>query len=157
DLRDFNRILGAEGPFAQCLPGFRPRQAQAEMAQAVKQAMDSKSCLVAEAGTGTGKTLAYLAPAALSGKKVIVSTATKTLQDQLFRKDLPLVRRAVAVPFKAVLLMGRANYLCPYRLEDTLGFKAVYGAREAAALAAIRRWSRITRTGDVAEVADVPE
>src|SRR5690606_12779902 len=109
------------------------------------------------AGTGTGKTLAYLAPAALSGKKVIVSTATKTLQDQLFRKDLPLVRRAVAVPFKAVLLKGRANYLCPYRLENTLGFKAGYGAREAAALEAIRRWSRITRTGDVAEVADVPE
>lgn len=156
-MRDLHRILGVEGPFARCLPGFRPRQAQAELAQAVKHAIDGRSCLVAEAGTGTGKTLAYLVPAALSGKKVIVSTATKTLQDQLFRKDLPLVRQALAVPFKAVLLKGRANYLCPYRLQNTLGFKAGYGSREAHDLEAIRRWSKITRTGDIAEVIDVPE
>ncbi|WP_347258339.1 ATP-dependent DNA helicase [Methylocaldum sp.] len=156
-MPDLLSILGAEGPFARCLPGFRPRQGQAEMAQAVKQAIDGKSCLVAEAGTGTGKTLAYLVPAALSGKKVIVSTATKTLQDQLFRKDLPMVRQALAVPFKAVLLKGRANYLCPYRLQNTLGFKAGYGPREAYALEAIRRWSKTTRTGDIAEVVNVPE
>src|SRR5690606_17210321 len=96
-------------------------------------------------------------PAALSGKKVIVSTATKTLQDQLFRKDLPLVRQALTAPFKAVLLKGRANYLCLYRLENTLAFKAGYGSREALDLEAIQRWSKITRTGDIAEVVDVPE
>lgn len=127
------------------------------MALVVTETLKNSGCLVAEAGTGTGKTLAYLVPAVLSGKKVIVSTATKTLQDQLFRKDIPLVRRALGVPFRAVLLKGRGNYLCPYRLENTLGFKPGHGEREAVALEAIRRWAKTTVSGDIAEAASVPE
>ncbi|MFN5744977.1 MAG: ATP-dependent DNA helicase, partial [Methylococcaceae bacterium] len=139
------------------LPGFRPRPAQQAMAQAIADVIEAGGCLVAEAGTGTGKTLAYLLPAMLSGKKLIVSTATKTLQDQLFRKDLPLVRRALNRPVRVALLKGRSNYLCLYRLEHTLGFRAGQGPRDAQALAAIRRWARNTQTGDIAEASGLPE
>jgi ATP-dependent DNA helicase DinG len=156
-VEDLQTLFGPDGALARQLPGFKPRQAQMEMALAVAETLKESGCLVAEAGTGTGKTLAYLVPAVLSGKKVLVSTATKTLQDQLFRKDIPLVRRALAVPFRAVLLKGRGNYLCPYRLENTLGFKAGHGNREAAALEAIRRWAKTTVSGDIAEAVDVPE
>jgi ATP-dependent DNA helicase DinG len=156
-VKDLKVLLGSEGPVAKQLPGFKPRQAQLEMAQAVSRAIANGNCLVAEAGTGTGKTFAYLVPAVLSRKKIIVSTATKTLQDQLFRKDLPIVRRSLGIPFSAALLKGRGNYLCLYRLENTLGFKAGYGHREARALEAILRWTRNTRTGDISEAVDVPE
>jgi ATP-dependent DNA helicase DinG len=156
-VEDLKTLFGPEGALARQLTGFKPRQAQVEMALAVQETLKDSGCLVAEAGTGTGKTLAYLVPAVLSGKKVLVSTATKTLQDQLFRKDIPLVRKALGVPFRAVLLKGRGNYLCPYRLDNTLGFKAGHGEREARALDVIRRWGKTTVSGDIAEAVDVPE
>ena len=127
------------------------------MAKATAEAIGQGGCLVVEAGTGTGKTLAYLVPAILSGKKVIISTATKTLQDQLFRKDLPVVRRALNKPIRTALLKGRSNYLCLYRLKHNLGFRQGQGARDARTLEAIRRWAKNTLTGDISEAHDVPE
>ncbi|HXU67053.1 MAG TPA: DEAD/DEAH box helicase, partial [Casimicrobiaceae bacterium] len=112
-------ILGENGTLARTLPGFRFRPQQLAMAQAVAQAIALRQPLVAEAGTGTGKTFAYLVPALLYGGKVIVSTGTKTLQDQLFERDLPLIRDALAVPITVALLKGRANYVCLHHLERT--------------------------------------
>ncbi|MDD1648868.1 MAG: ATP-dependent DNA helicase [Methylococcaceae bacterium] len=156
-MLELGAIFTPDGRLARELRGYRPRQAQMEMAVATARAIEEGGCLVAEAGTGTGKTLAYLVPAILSGKKVIVSTATKTLQDQLFRKDLPVVRRALERPVRTALLKGRSNYLCLYRLEHALGFRAGQGARDARTLEAIRRWARNTHSGDIAEAPDVPE
>ncbi|MDD5034532.1 MAG: ATP-dependent DNA helicase [Methylococcaceae bacterium] len=154
---DLSRVFGPEGLLAQKLQGYRPRQAQLEMAEAVQQAIRDKSSLIAEAGTGTGKTFAYLIPAIVSGKRVIVSTGTKNLQDQLFHKDLPVVREALAVPFQAALLKGRNNYLCLYRMAHALGVRAGHSRADIAAMESIRRWARTTSSGDIAEVADVPE
>jgi ATP-dependent DNA helicase DinG len=156
-MRNFSALFGPDGLLALQLPAFEPRPSQWEMAEAVAEAIERGGSLVAEAGTGTGKTLAYLIPAILSGKKLIVSTATKTLQDQLFRKDLPMVREALMLPFKAVLLKGRSNYLCLYRLEQALGFKEGYGPSDARDLQAIRRWAKHTQSGDIAEAVEVPE
>ena len=156
-MRELKSWFGPDGLLAQRLSSFRPRPSQAEMATAVAKAIRSRGCLVAEAGTGTGKTLAYLVPAVLSGQKVIVSTATKTLQDQLFRKDLPLVREVSGRGIRAALLKGRGNYLCLYRLENVLGFLPGYDERDARALENLHRWSKITHSGDIAEAVDVPE
>lgn len=156
-MRKPRPLFGPDGLLAEKLPGFQIRPAQMDMAAAVTDAIAIGGNLIAEAGTGTGKTLAYLIPAVLSGKKTIISTATKTLQDQLFRKDLPMVRRALGIPFDAVLLKGRANYLCTYRLENTVGFKAGYSERDIHALETIKRWAKTTHSGDIAEAVDVPE
>jgi len=150
-------VFSTDGQLARALLGFRPRQAQIEMALATSEVIEQGDCLVVEAGTGTGKTLAYLVPAILSGKKVIVSTATKTLQDQLFRKDLPMVRHALEKPLRTALLKGRGNYLCIYRLKHNLGFRQGQGAHDARTLEAISRWARNTQTGDISEALDVPE
>jgi ATP-dependent DNA helicase DinG len=154
---DLASIFGPGGLLEEHLQGFRPRPAQLAMAQAVQQAIASKSSLIAEAGTGTGKTFAYLIPAIISGKRVIVSTGTKNLQDQLFGKDLKLVRDALAVPFHAALLKGRSNYLCLYRLENSQGFRTGHSRQDIAALESIKRWAKNTETGDIAEVVDVSE
>jgi len=154
---DLPGVFGPNGLLAQKISGYRPRQAQLEMAQAVEKAIHDRGKLIAEAGTGTGKTFAYLIPAIISGRRVIVSTGTKTLQDQLFHKDLPIVREALSVPFHAALLKGRNNYLCLYRLENALAFRAGHSRIEAAAIERIRRWSNTTRCGDITEVGDVPE
>lgn len=156
-MLDLLGVFGPGGLLSQRLPGYRPRKAQLEMAEAVEKAMRERSCLIAEAGTGTGKTLAYLVPAILSGLRVIVSTGTKNLQDQLFRKDLPLVRETLAVPFQATLLKGRNNYLCLYRLANALAFKGAPGRLQVATIERIKRWARTTQSGDIAEVTDVPE
>jgi ATP-dependent DNA helicase DinG len=156
-VKNLDRLFEPDGALAEHLPGFRPRAVQLDMARAIADAVRSGGSLVAEAGTGTGKTLAYLIPAIQSGKKVIISTATKTLQDQLFRKDLPVVRRALGIPFRAALLKGRGNYLCLYRLENTLGFTAGHGSHDLRTLEAIRRWSGHTQSGDIAEAFDAPE
>jgi ATP-dependent DNA helicase DinG len=116
-MSDLDRIFAPEGPLAAAVPGFRPRPQQLEMAQRIAAAIAGNLALVTEAGTGTGKTFAYLVPALLSGTKVIVSTGTKTLQDQLFNRDLPTVRDALKVGATIALLKGRANYVCPYHLE----------------------------------------
>jgi len=127
------------------------------MAQAVSHAIVSRRALIAEAGTGTGKTFAYLAPALLSGGKVIVSTGTKTLQDQLFQRDLPLVRTALGVPVTIALLKGRANYVCHHHLARTAADGRLASRDDARHLAKIVQFARRTATGDRSELADVPE
>jgi ATP-dependent DNA helicase DinG len=148
--------LGADGPFAQ-LPDFAPRAVQQAMAEAVEQAIADTDQLVVEAGTGTGKTFAYLVPALLSGRRIIVSTGTKTLQDQLFHRDLPRVRKVLGTRMKSALLKGRANYLCWYRLDKTVKEGRLGSRDEAVMLARIRSWSARTASGDISEVDGVPE
>src|SRR5688572_9594357 len=110
-------LLGPGGALQAVLPAYEHRPQQLQMARAVERAFAERSYLLAEAGTGTGKTLAYLVPAVLSGRRVVVSTATKTLQDQIFFKDLPLLREQVGVRFEAAYLKGRSNYLCLQRFN----------------------------------------
>jgi len=136
--------------------GFKPRPQQLEMAQAIHDAIERTSVLVAEAGTGTGKTFAYLVPALLAGGKVIVSTGTKTLQDQLFDRDLPTVRKALAAGASSALLKGRANYVCIYRLRRS-GAAGLTSREDAAQLRHIERFAASSTTGDRADLADVPE
>ena len=157
DPDDIGALLGADGPFARELPNFAPRPAQQVMAKAVQHAIAECETLIAEAGTGTGKTYAYLVPAMLSGERVIVSTGTKALQDQLFFRDLPKVRSVLGARLKTALLKGRANYLCLYRLDQTVREGASFDRNHAAQLAAIRAWSARTPRGDRMELAEVPE
>ena len=116
---DLQSIFASDGLLSKQIPGYRVRAQQLEMAQAIAETMANNSVLVAEAGTGTGKTFAYLVPALLAGGKVIISTGTKTLQDQLFNRDIPNVRAALNVPVSVALLKGLANYVCRYHLERT--------------------------------------
>ena len=127
------------------------------MARAVQHAIAERETLIAEAGTGTGKTFAYLVPALLSGERVIVSTGTKALQDQLYFRDLPRVRSVLDARLKMALLKGRSNYLCLYRLDQTVREGATFDRAQASQLAAIRAWSARTRRGDRMELAEVPE
>src|ERR1041384_5409399 len=152
-MQELGEIFGSEGPLARALPGFRARPGQLRFAEAVATALREHRWLVAEAGTGTGKTFAYLVPALLSGKRVIISTGTRTLQDQLFNKDLPLVAGAIGVPASVALLKGRSNYLCGYRLKQLGNQRSLAGTRDRM-LARIERWAGITKTGDLAEVPD---
>ena len=156
-IHELKRIFAPEGPLAVAVAGFRPRPQQLEMAQRIAKAIAGNLALVAEAGTGTGKTFAYLVPALLSGGKVIVSTGTKTLQDQLFNRDLPTVRAALKVGAAIALLKGRANYVCPYHLERAMSAGRLASREEAAHLRKIARFSERTKTGDKAECIDVPE
>ncbi len=138
--------------------GFRERPFQLEMAHAVAATIAGQGRLVAEAGTGTGKTVAYLVPALLSGGKVILSTGTKTLQDQLFDRDIPAVREALDVPVTVALLKGRANYVCHYHLERALNDgRLLPSLDQAHHLAEIASFARVTTTGDKADCASVPE
>ncbi|MBA3998229.1 MAG: helicase [Candidatus Accumulibacter sp.] len=152
-----SEVFAPDGPLAAGIPGYRLRDQQLEMAERIAGAMSANSVLVAEAGTGTGKTYAYLVPALLSGGKVIVSTGTKTLQDQLFARDIPTVRRVLNSPLKAALLKGRANYLCHYHLERALADGRFLSREDAAYALRISRFAKETQTGDKAECGDVPE
>lgn len=154
---DILAVLGDDGRFAQALPGFRPRAGQLEMASAVLAAMRESSGLIVEAGTGTGKTFAYLVPALLSGGKVIVSTGTRTLQDQLFHRDLPTVMRLMGIPVDIALLKGRANYVCHYHLKRTVANGRLASREDVRHLREIERFAEHTRSGDRAELAGVPE
>ncbi|MFN7835918.1 MAG: ATP-dependent DNA helicase [Burkholderiaceae bacterium] len=149
--------LSGRGALAAALSGFVARPAQLEMAQAVARAIETNRTLVAEAGTGTGKTFAYLVPALLSGGKVLLSTATKTLQDQLFDRDIPLVRAALGKPVTIALLKGRANYLCHHYLQRTLQEGRMPTPKDVLHLEKIRRFAAQTRTGDRADCTAVPE
>src|SRR5690242_5508316 len=120
DMNALEQVFSAQGPLAEAIRGYRLRSQQVEMARAVAEAIEARSVLIAEAGTGTGKTFAYLVPALLSGGKVIISTGTKTLQDQLFDRDIPMLRSALRVPVTVALLKGRANYVCRYHLGRNL-------------------------------------
>lgn len=155
---DLAEVFGPDGPLARQLPGYVPRTAQLELSEAIRDTLDSSGVLIAEAGTGTGKTWAYLAPAFLSGGKVLVSTGTRTLQDQLFRRDIPRLRAALALPVDVALLKGRGNYVCHYHLErleqDERGLKS---RDEMPQLRAIRRFTRESDSGDRADLPEVPE
>lgn len=150
-------IFDTDGALAAVIKGYQPRAAQLEMAEAIAQAIDTQKHFIAEAGTGTGKTFAYLVPAILSGKKIIVSTGTKNLQDQLFNKDLPLIRKALPEPFNATLLKGRANYLCTFRLKNSLTSHIGFSKEDAKALSRISLWAKRTDSGDIAELATVSD
>src|SRR5215470_2202280 len=136
------RIFGPQGPLARELPAYRFREQQLAMAEAIARAIEERSQLLAEAGTGTGKTFAYLVPALLSGGKVIISTGTKTLQDQLFGRDLPLVRDALALPVTVALLKGRANYVCRHHLARTIASGTVASPAEVHQLRRIDSFAR---------------
>jgi len=152
---DMEALLGADGPFAETVEGFQPRPEQQAMAQAVDEAIDAGETLVVEAGTGIGKTFAYLAPALQAGRKTLIATGTKTLQDQLFHRDLPLVARALGRTPRMALLKGRSNYLCLYRMEMAAD-EGRFGSRaETHRFQRIREWAGVTRSGDINE-APVP-
>ena len=150
-------VFAADGPLAETIPGYRLRSQQVEMAQAIEDAIKQGRQLVTEAGTGTGKTFAYLVPALLSGGKVIVSTGTKTLQDQLFNRDLPAVRDALKVPVTVSMLKGRANYVCHFHLERALNEGRFLSREDANYVHKIRAFAENSSTGDKAELVDVPE
>lgn len=147
----------AGGPLAGAAEAFRARAGQTQLALAVARVLEDGGVLVAEAATGVGKTFAYLVPALLSGERVLLSTATKTLQDQLFGRDLPRLARALGVPLRTALLKGRASYLCLHRLEFA-GESAVSSAPHLRhALSNVERWAKTTRTGDLAELPGLDE
>ncbi|WP_032093885.1 ATP-dependent DNA helicase [Necropsobacter rosorum] len=151
------KIFSADGELSRNIQGFRPRAEQLEMATAVAEAIARNTTLVVEAGTGTGKTFAYLAPALLSNKKTIISTGSKNLQDQLFNRDLPAIKRALNYSGKIALLKGRANYLCLERLEQVIA-QGVLGDRSVLAdLAKVRAWHNATKTGDLTECMTLAE
>jgi ATP-dependent DNA helicase DinG len=149
---DVGALLGAAGPFAQQSTDFLPRAGQQAMAQAVADALASGEHLIVEAGTGTGKTFAYLVPALLSGRRVLVSTGTKTLQDQLYFRDLPRVRETLRVPARVALLKGRSNYLCVYRMRRAFGDPRLYAV--ASRLHEIDRWASTSERGELSELGD---
>jgi ATP-dependent DNA helicase DinG len=155
--RTIQDVFAPDGLLATSIPGYRLRPQQLEMAERIAAAIADNSVLVAEAGTGTGKTYAYLVPALLSGGKVIVSTGTKNLQDQLFSKDIPTVRKVLGAPVQVALLKGRANYLCHYHLERALDDGRFVAREDAAHAARIARFAKSTKTGDKADCGDVPE
>jgi ATP-dependent DNA helicase DinG len=151
-------IFGPDGPLQRALPDFRFRRQQLRMAERVATAMANREALVVEAGTGTGKTFAYLVPALLSGKRVLISTGTRTLQDQLFSKDLPLLSAALGRPARVALLKGRSNYLCRYRLTQAGEQMTLEGAGAPdRTLARVTRWSLTTRSGDLAEIPGISD
>ncbi len=155
---DLPTLFSASGPLARAFEGYRVRVEQIEMSQAILGAIRESKTVVLEAGTGVGKTAAYLVPSLLEGGKVIISTGTKALQDQLFHRDLPAVRDALAVPVKTALLKGRSNYLCWHHLERANQEASLLGSRqEVKDLGLINRFIHLTPTGDKAECPSVPE
>ena len=154
---ELDRLFGAGGPLAPAVGTYRPREAQTEMAKAIATAIDGQKVLMAEAGTGTGKTFAYLVPALLWGGKTIVSTGTKNLQDQLFLRDIPTIRKALKAPVSVALLKGRSNYVCHYHLERTLQNGRLTSRDDVGHLREISRFIKMTSSGDKAELAKVPE
>jgi ATP-dependent DNA helicase DinG len=142
----------AAGPLAASDPRYTPRDVQQRLAQAIALAIEQRTALVAEAGTGVGKTFAYLVPLLLSGRRALVSTATKSLQDQLFLRDLPRLRDALRVPIRMALLKGRASYLCRHHLALARDSDQLGDRWELRALARIEQWAQATRTGDLAEI-----
>ncbi len=159
-----SEVFAPEGTLARALPGFETRPAQLQMADAVAAAFADGGILLAEAGTGTGKTLAYLVPAILSRQRVLISTGTKNLQEQIFFKDLPVLRASLGIDFSATYMKGRGNYLCLHRFDALRneGAQAAFpsfvtSADEAHQLRLIERWVGGTETGDRAEIEELPE
>jgi ATP-dependent DNA helicase DinG len=149
-------VLGRGGALSRAFPGWEERADQQAMAEAVAEALAGRRYLVAEAGTGTGKTLAYLVPAVLSGRRLVISTATKTLQEQLWLRDIPLLRAAAGLDFSAAMLKGRSNYYCLARGEEFARAPTFPSRDEGALWPRVREWARTTATGDRSEV-DLPD
>ncbi|MCG7755713.1 MAG: ATP-dependent DNA helicase, partial [Nitrosomonas sp.] len=158
-MLDIDAIFAPGGVLSRHIAGFRTRAQQVEMAQAIADTIAKHQILVAEAGTGTGKTFAYLAPALLAGGKVIISTGTKTLQDQLFNRDIPTVRAALGIPVTVALLKGRANYVCHYHLERSLQdtHLSFINRDEIHYLQLIERYASRSQSGDKSGLSEVPE
>ena len=152
-----SNIFSVNGELSQSIKGFRPRTEQIEMAHAVGESIQNKSSLVIEAGTGTGKTFAYLAPALVFGKKTIISTGSKNLQDQLFNRDLPAIKKALNFTGKIALLKGRANYLCLERLDQVIAQGVLGDKSVLAELSKVRKWNNSTKTGDFTECIELAE
>lgn len=150
-------VLSENGSLKKAIPGFAPRIAQQKMADAIERAIELNSELIIEAGTGTGKTFGYLVPILLSQKKAIISTGTKNLQDQLFLKDVPVIKKILNDTGKIMLLKGRANYLCLHRLEKSRFEGRFVSRQHISELEIIREWANATQTGDIAELDSVPE
>src|SRR5438270_2109 len=145
-------VFSPDGVLTRAVEDFEPRAGQAEMALAVARAFEEGRVLLAEAGTGTGKTLAYLVPAILSRQRVLISTGTKNLQEQIYFKDIPALRAALGVPFTATYMKGRANYLCRHRLGQIADGHSA--ASHDVFFPIVREWSARTETGDRAELED---
>jgi ATP-dependent DNA helicase DinG len=154
---EVERFFSEQSPLAAEVASFRPRAQQREMALAVAEAIRDNAILVVEAGTGTGKTFAYLVPALLNGGKVIISTGTKNLQDQLFQKDLPMVRDALKAPVSVALLKGRANYVCHYHLARTESDGMFKTRDDIRHLGKIKQYAKVSDSGDKSGISDVPE
>lgn len=150
-------VFSESGRLSESIDGYRPRQAQTTMASAVTTAIDNASSVIIEAGTGTGKTFAYLAPVMLSKGKAIVSTGTKNLQEQLYHRDLPVIRKALASNRKTALLKGRANYLCLHRLAQHGGNSTLIDVEVLDELSTVRAWANTTQSGDIGEIKALPE
>ena len=155
--RTIAAVFATDGPLAGALSSYRHRPQQIGLARAIAHAIRDRTILIAEAGTGTGKTVAYLVPALLYGGKVLISTGTKTLQDQLFHRDLPTVRDALGLPAQMALLKGRANYVCDFHLERNVHDGRLQSREIASQLRSIARFAKQSATGDRAELAEVPE
>jgi ATP-dependent DNA helicase DinG len=151
------QALADAGPVATAFDGFEPRPGQRRLATEVAQMFDSGGTLIAEAGTGTGKTLAYLVPAMLAGKRVLISTGTRTLQDQVFYKDIPALARALDIDIRAAYMKGRTNFLCLHRFELLREAAAGLPPEERRLLERITEWAAVTATGDRAEIEDLPD
>lgn len=156
-MMPMEEVFADGGLLSSALPTFKPREQQLEMSESVAKAIEQGSHAVIEAGTGTGKTFAYLVPSLLSGQKVVISTATKTLQDQIFAKDLPQIAKILGVPAEIALLKGRRNYLCKYRLHKLLDAPQVLNQTQQKELAKIKIWAQVTETGDISELHSVSE
>jgi ATP-dependent DNA helicase DinG len=154
---EVEKILGPGGPIAANHPLYEHRPGQIEMAQAVFDAIDGNRHLCVEAGTGTGKTLAYLLPAIFSNKRVVISTATKNLQEQLFSKDIPFLEKALGRKFPVCYMKGRSNYLCWNKLEEIDSAAYLFSPHDPQYLRKIKKWAQETATGDRAELAELPE
>jgi ATP-dependent DNA helicase DinG len=157
DRLDMHQIFGPDGLLARALSNYEERPQQVAMSQRVWEALRARQTLLVEAGTGTGKTLAYLVPAILSGLKVVVSTGTKNLQEQIFAKDIPFLQRVLPRPFTAACMKGRQNYLCLWRLQRLRQQPALPGFIDRTWLQRLERWAEATPTGDRAELADLPD
>ena len=152
-----DRVFAADGPLSELLPGYAPRTAQRDMAAAVERAVSERGTLICEAGTGTGKTLAYLVPAVAGGGRIVVSTGTRHLQERLLERDLPLVCRALECSPRIALLKGRSNYLCRWRYEQVLTTGRLVSRHVATRVAGLSGWAATTVDGDLAEVTDLAE
>src|SRR6476660_3445359 len=130
-MQSLDELFGPRGPLARTLPGFTPRRSQLAMANRVALAIENRAPLVVEAGTGTGKTFAYLVPALLSGRRVLISTGTRTLQDQLYNRDIPLLAGALGRPVTMALLKGRGNYLCLARLAANASQSSLFQGEDS--------------------------